>query len=1163
MPAEKLVDGPGVKAIHFRRSWRDPLMSLPFSARLTLGVTSLSLFLLPPGMAQATAPLFPVEPSITLTNATGVWTSTYSEAFLPGDFNGDGLLDSVAMLGANNPSGTNILVLLSNKGNAPNQVLTPVSCPPSTMATADLNKDGKLDLVLYCGGNYLQAYLGNGDGTFQTPILEATPTSPGSFALADFNGDGFPDLAYLTTGGFAIALNMGNGHFGNSQTYTLTEPANFLTIASGDFNGDGKQDLIFGSLTGSAAYVLGNGNGTFGAQQALPGNFNQFVVGDFNHDGYSDVAYFSANVNPQDNYPSNLVVLPGGSNGLAATGQTIATNGSLMPFFLVAADLTGSGNLDLVLENIGSSNVSPPSNTQVFLGDGKGNFSPPLSYAAYSVYGVVDLNGDGFPDLVGVNNNGTGVLPYAPGVGDGSFQALPNTPNGQFAQTVSVADMNGDGIADALLYDQNGVPLVFLGQGNGRFTPVPNTSLPAALGTMVPADFNGDGKIDIASIVPGYVPANANGAVAVYLGNGDGTLNFKQQTSLNLAEFYAGVAGDFNGDKKQDLVLLYYNIETYADGALFLPGNGDGTFGTAQAIQLLGPQIAEPPTTFQAVDLNGDGITDLIIGDASYLGNANGTFTALQVLPGTGFVADLDGDGKLELVTSGTGTLNVYTSNGDGTFSANPTSSNIPISLSPGSYAVGDLNGDGLSDIAAEGGNGINIFLNQGGGSFSEDATSYFSGAGLMAQNMITDPYVGSALALVRSNANSPATGSKQMLDALVYSSGGLTSLLNQLNAAPKPLPTVSVALADGVTSITTGATVTVNASLFATGTTTPTGTISFFAGATQIGASAASDGNASVSAPITGSGAVVIRAIYSGDTTYGPATGYASLTVNAPVATTTTLSTSATSVDEQQKVTLTATVQGNAPTGTVTFLNGTTTLGTAPISGNSANLTTTFASAGSVSLTASYGGDPNNLASTSSPVTVTIVAPSFAVAVSPASATVTPGQSATFTVTVTPAGGFATAVTLSCGALPSQASCTFAAPSVTPSDDQPVQVKLTVSTAASVADLRQSPLGLPPWFPTGAVVSLAGLLGLARVRRASFRWRQLLQVMALMTITWALSASFIGCGGGGSTTPNGGDGGTTPSNPGTPAGTSTISISATAAGSSSPQTASIQLIVQ
>jgi hypothetical protein len=299
------------------------------------------------------------------------------------------------------------------------------------------------------------------------------------------------------------------------------------------------------------------------------------------------------------------------------------------------------------------------------------------------------------------------------------------------------------------------------------------------------------------------------------------------------------------------------------------------------------------------------------------------------------------------------------------------------------------------------------------------------------------------------------------------------------------------------------------------------------------------------------------VDARYSGDSNYNSSLSGTLSLLGAPVATTTTLSASATSVDEQQKVTLTATVQGSAPTGTVTFLNGATSLGAAPISGNSASLTTSFASAGSVSLTASYGGDANNLAGSSSPITVTIVAPSFAVAVSPASATVTAGQSATFTVTVTPAGGFAAAVTLSCGALPSQASCAFATPSVTPSVGQPAQVTLNVSTAASTADLREKPLGFPgspPWFPAGAMVSLAGLLGLARVRKARLRWRPWLQAVALLTTACALSASLLGCGGGG---------GTTPSNPGTPAGISTISISAAATGSSSPQTASIQLTVR
>ena len=116
----------------------------------------------------------------------------------------------------------------------------------------------------------------------------------------------------------------------------------------------------------------------------------------------------------------------------------------------------------------------------------------------------------------------------------------------------------------------------------------------------------------------------------------------------------------------------------------------------------------------------------------------------------------------------------------------------------------------------------------------------------------------------------------------------------------------------------------------------------------------------------------------------------------------------------------------------------------------------------------------------------------------------------------------------------------------------------LTVSTAAAHADLRNNFPGSPggePWFPAGAVVSLAGLLGFVRIRRASLRGRQLFRTVGLLTTACAFCVAFLGCGGGG--------GGTTPGNPGTPAGTSTISVSATAGGSSSPQNASIQLIVE
>jgi hypothetical protein len=325
--------------------------------------------------------------------------------------------------------------------------------------------------------------------------------------------------------------------------------------------------------------------------------------------------------------------------------------------------------------------------------------------------------------------------------------------------------------------------------------------------------------------------------------------------------------------------------------ALFLPGNGDGTFGAAVPVTLVQPTGA---STLQAVDLNGDGITDLIAFGASFLGSANGSFTLLQILPADGWAEDLNGDGKLELVSFGSNadiyTLNIYTGNPDGSFSGTPQSSTASVTGQFDTSAVGDVNGDGLADIAVLSTYGMSVYLNQGNGTLTQDPTQYFAGSSNQGPAGSSVGLSGSPLgiSLARLNSASAASGAQRTLDALDYTSGG-------------------------VTSITTESSVTINATLFATGSTAPTGSVTFYAGATQIGTSTITNGAASTTAPISGSGNVVIRAVYSGDTNFASATGFASLTVQAPVSTTTTLTGSATSINEQQQFILTATVQGNS----------------------------------------------------------------------------------------------------------------------------------------------------------------------------------------------------------------------------------------------------------
>jgi hypothetical protein len=258
-------------------------------------------------------------------------------------------------------------------------------------------------------------------------------------------------------------------------------------------------------------------------------------------------------------------------------------------------------------------------------------------------------------------------------------------------------------------------------------------------------------------------------------------------------------------------------------------------------------------------------------------------------------------------------------------------------------------------------------------------------------------------------------------------------------------------------------------------------------------------------------------------------------------VPTTTTLMAAPTSAVSGTNVTFTAAVAGAAgtgsPTGTVTFSNGATVLGMATLSSGTATYSTAALAVGTASVTAAYGGSSTFAASTSSAVAVVSTAPpppDFGVAASPASGTVAQGQSATTTLTVTPANGFNSAVSFACTGLPSEAACSFNPTSVTPSGTAAATTTVTVTTTAASAALQHS--GFKSSGPLFALVlpGVGALLGLGRFGRrlrSRFRW----MTVALLSV--ALACGLGACGSSGSMGPK---------NPGTPAGTSTVTITAT-----------------
>lgn len=1111
-----------------------------------------------PAKAQTPQAIFPVATQLNL--------SPFGFPVFAGDFNGDGVAD-LAYATENNST---LEIALSVGSNAPTTVTTQLTCPSNPgqapMSFADVNNDKKLDLIYSCSG-YIVIQFGNGDGTFATPAYFAI--NAGLPVLVDLNGDGFPDITAFTVSGtspeIAVFLNQGAANPGVFQSPKLYPvPTGSSSLLAGDFNGDGKQDLIITSVNTTTLNTLpavsilyGNGDGTLKAPatQSTP-SFSGFTIGDFNGDGVTDLALLLIPATNTSLYTSVQVLLgstsgtfaPGASLPIVATSAANLAGGQP----LAAVALTGDGNLDLVVDT---------SVLSIFHGDGNGNFAPTGTYAitgSPNIQGApmlfADLTGMGNPGLIFGDAYGTF---YFPGNGDGTLQAALGTP-----VAGPIADVNNDGIADIIFSPPQGGGAYFgtaLGRGDGTFSILDQTTpLPSSASNylLMTGDFNNDGKIDTIAIQPGSAgedpcaqPANAQ--LLSYLGSGAGRFQAVGAAfPLGVGYAVAGVTGDFNSDGNLDLILPYGACQL---GLIFVPGKGDGTFGTPVSVN--STQTDAHPGLL-AGDLNNDGRLDFIWGNGVFLGNGDGTFKQIpltisatsQTGPIVTALADLNGDGILDAVAG----VAIYAGNGDGTFQTTPFYTvPLPQYTYGQSFATADVNGDGNPDLlVVESGGGapyLVVYYGNGHGNFTQDTNTYYVSAG--GGGFLTNATVPSRL-----NSQAPPLASDNKLDLLITMNNGaasgtyVASLLNQTNPAPvKPAPiTSTTALQASPATGTPGTPITLTATVFGTN---PTGSVSFTANGNSLGTEVLANGTATLATSFANAGSFTVTATYAGDTNNATSTSAAVAITVTPATTSTALEAAPETASVNGQITLTASVSGDHPTGSVSFASGTTKLGTSTVTNGMATLETSFATAGSYPVTAAYAGDQNNAASTSSAVTITIAAPNFTIAATPTSASVTPGQTATFTFTVSPVAGYSGTVKFSCGTVPSMAACAFAPSSVAPSGGSPASTTLTITTASATAMLPS----LPPWIPVGGL-AMAGALGIAFAPRKTKRWNHQLRLLLWGLLLASLSLSVMSCGGGGNNTP---------SNLGTPAGAYTIPVNASDSAGGPQHAVSIALSVQ
>jgi hypothetical protein len=335
-----------------------------------------------------------------------------------------------------------------------------VGSAPASVAIADVNRDGKPDLVLAnSGSGNVTVLLGDGNGGFTPAAGSPFPAgkNPNDIAVGDFDGNGTLDLALPNhdTHGVTVLLGDGKGAFrpAAGSPFTVASRPHPHGIAAGDFNGDGKLDLAVESWGDNAVEVhFGTGKGGF----ASPGR--RFAVGqmpyqrlrsaDVNRDGKPDLL--------TTNFEGNSVsVLLGDSKGGFTNAPGSPFPAGRSPFCQAIADVNGDGKLDIVVGGFSGHPEDPSADgVSVLLGDGTGAFrllpgSPFAAGRTPVAVAVGDLNGDGVPEIAVANMAGD------------TATVLTRDPRGRYVRTatipasgaeaVAIGDLNHDGKGDLVI----------------------------------------------------------------------------------------------------------------------------------------------------------------------------------------------------------------------------------------------------------------------------------------------------------------------------------------------------------------------------------------------------------------------------------------------------------------------------------------------------------------------------------------------------------------------------------------------------------------------------------------------------------------------------------------------------------------------------------------
>ena len=692
---------------------------------------------------------------------TGIFGQGFGpQSFALGDLDGDGDLD---ILVGQSFFGFPGVSVLKNNGDqtfaAPVYYSVPINEVVGDVALSDFDSDGDLDAFATIRGDFdqmtkIKVWRNNGNGTFAAPIEFTTGQGPAGIVIADFTGDGKPDVVTANYGASTISILRHNGLSGNSAGFLA--PVNFSTgnraekIAAADVNGNAILDVVVGGQVGtgfqaSLAVMINTGNGVFAAPVAYDaapgGRFGSPAVAldDLDNDG--DVDLVGGGDYENGSVDSGAVTIRRNTgNGTFGSAEIFLFDAFIpMPKELTTGRINSDGFADIV--------AAVPSGraTEGFVvvnSNGSGGFNTPVYYEASQQtfdVAIADLDNDSDGDVITLANSSAAVTVHE-NLGNGTFPVLTRYEVASLSDAVESADIDHDGDIDIVVNGEvdiasnDAVVKILKNNGNGTFAPAIDYSPPRNFADMKLRDINGDGFVDLLFAPDGNFPSFHFGTA---LNNGNGTFAPTVVTQVFSCGEGTIDAADLDGDGDRDIVLT--EEETCPSTSLahifIFRNDGNQNFVRMPDIELPG----RTPHGLALADVTGDGKIDIITampdGMGVLPGNGNLTFGAPIISTTAPYkfkMVDFNHDGLLDLgmimqqESFGTELIGTALGNGNGTFQAVRTETGSSVlenlRISDDIHAA-DVDGDGTPDLVVlnYASNDVSVFLVNPDGSLRPD----------------------------------------------------------------------------------------------------------------------------------------------------------------------------------------------------------------------------------------------------------------------------------------------------------------------------------------------------------------------------------------------------------------------------------------------------------